>query len=114
MKLFRTMTILLALCVGALAMTGCDEQGAGEAEGEHATVESGTHEGTIKKVNPDESEIYVDSDGQELELYFTEETELTRDGEAVEFPELEEGQSVEVEIEKVGQRLDPLSVKILE
>lgn len=93
------------LLAGAFAMTGCDKE---------ATVESGTYEGTIAKVNPDEDEIYVDADGQELELYFTEETELTRGGEEAEFDALEKGQTVEVEVEKTGQRLDPVSVEIKE
>lgn len=78
-------------------------------------VESGTYEGTIQKVVPAESEIYVEMDnGDVLELYFIEDTQLTMGGNEVEFSMLEEGQKVEVEVEKVGQRLDPLSVKILE
>jgi hypothetical protein len=115
------MTVLLTLSLGAVALSGCENQQAetkdeaeGEAEGEHAVVESGTYTGTIQEVNADESEIYVDADGKELELYFIEETELTQNGEAAEFSALEKGQKVEVEIKKVGKRLDPLSVKILE
>lgn len=79
------------------------------------SVSSGTYQGTIQEVNAEETEIYVlTQEGDELELYFTEETTLTRDGESVPFSTLEEGQQVEVEVEKVGQRLDPVSVKILE
>ena len=78
-------------------------------------VESGTYEGTIQEVEPSKTEIYVETeDDQTLELYFTDETELTRNGSPVEFSELEEGQRVEVEVEKTGQRLDPISVRILE
>jgi hypothetical protein len=78
-------------------------------------VESGTYQGTIKEVEPAKDEIYVSTeDGETLELYFTEETELTKMGEPADFGMLQEGQKVEVEVEKVGQRLDPLSVKILE
>lgn len=78
-------------------------------------VESGTYEGTVKKVEASKTEIYVETtDDQVLELYFTEETELTRNGSTVDFSELEKGQAVEVEVEKTGKRLDPLSVKILE
>jgi hypothetical protein len=91
-----------------------EEEAEGEQEGEHAVVESGTYTGTITEVNADESEIYVDADGKELELYFIEDTELTQAGEAAEFSALEKGQKVEVEIKKVGKRLDPMSVKILE
>jgi len=78
-------------------------------------VESGAYQGTIKEVEAEKSEIYVSTDdGKTLELYFIEETKLTRNGEEVPFSTLEEGQKVEVEVEKVGQRLDPLTVKIME
>ena len=60
-------------------------------------------------------EIYVETeDGKELELYFTEETELLKDGSMVDFEALEQGQQVEVTVEKVGKRLDPVKVVILE
>lgn len=78
-------------------------------------VESGTYQGTIKEVEADKDEIYVTTDDNKtLELYFTETTSLTRNGSEVDFSELEEGQKVEVEVEKVGKRLDPISVKIME
>lgn len=78
-------------------------------------VESGTYEGTIQEVNAQESEIYVKTaDGKTLELYFIEETELVKDTTAVPFDSLANGQKVRVEVEKVGQRLDPLRVEILE
>ena len=78
-------------------------------------VESGKYEGTITEVEADKDEIYVETaDKQVLELYFTDDTKLTRAGEIVEFTVLEEGQMVEVEVEKVGKRLDPISVVIVE
>ncbi|MCH4822788.1 hypothetical protein ML462_06350 [Gramella lutea] len=78
-------------------------------------VESGTYQGNIKEVEADKTEIYVTTnDNKTLELYFTETTSLTRNGNEVEFSELKEGQKVEVEVEKNGKRLDPVSVKILE
>ncbi len=78
-------------------------------------VESGTYQGTIDKVEPEKTEIYVTtSDDKTLELYFTENTSLTQNGETVDFSNLQKGQKVEVQIEKVGQRLDPISVQILE
>ncbi|WP_440999838.1 hypothetical protein [Fodinibius sp. SL11] len=78
-------------------------------------VESGTYEGTIQEVNAEESEIYVKTaDNKTLELYFIEETELVKDTTAVPFDSLAMGQKVRVEVEKVGQRLDPLRVEILE
>ena len=78
-------------------------------------VESGTYTGTIDEVEADKSEIYVKTDDDKLlELYFTESTTLTRNGEVVPFDQLEEGGKVEVEVEKVGNRLDPKAVRILE
>ena len=78
-------------------------------------VDSGTYEGTIQEVNAEESEIYVNiSDEQTLELYFIDGTELVKDTTSVPFDSLATGQKVRVEVEKVGQRLDPLRVEILE
>ncbi|UII30638.1 hypothetical protein LVD17_20300 [Fulvivirga ulvae] len=78
-------------------------------------VESGTYQGTIDEVEADKTEIYVKTaDNKTLELYFTEQTTLTQNGEAVNFEVLKEGMKVEVEVEKVGQRLDPIAVKVLE
>lgn len=78
-------------------------------------VESGVYQGTVHEVEADKSEIYVKTgDGKLLELYFTETTTLTKDGQTVPFSELAEGKKVEVEVKKEGKRLDPVSVKILE
>lgn len=83
--------------------------------GDTDVVESGTYQGTIKEVEAEKTEIYVETeDNKTLELYFTESTTLTRNGENVDFSSLSTGQKVEVEVEKVGQRLDPISVEILE
>ena len=78
-------------------------------------VDSGTYQGTVEEVEADKTEIYVKTaDGKLLELYFTETTSLTRNGETVTFDQLAEGQKVEVQVEKDGKRLDPIAVKILE
>lgn len=78
-------------------------------------VESGTYQGTVEEVEADKTEIYVKTaDDRLLELYFTESTTLTKNGQTVDFAELVEGQKVEVEVKKEGNRLDPVSVKILE
>jgi cold shock protein len=78
-------------------------------------VESGTYQGSVKKVVPEKTEIYVSTDdGKTLELYFTESTTLTRNGETVTFDQLKEGDRVEVQVEKVGQRLDPVAVRMLD
>ena len=78
-------------------------------------VESGVYQGTVDEVEADETEIYVKTaDGKLLELYFTDKTTLTKDGQTVPFSELAEGKKVEVEVKKEGKRLDPVSVKIIE
>lgn len=78
-------------------------------------VESGVYQGTVAEVEADKTEIYVKTaDGKLLELYFTETTSLTRNGETVTFDQLVEGQKVEVDVKKNGKRLDPVAVKILE
>lgn len=78
-------------------------------------VASGTYQGTVDEVEAAKTEIYVKTDDNKtLELYFTDETKLTRSGSKVEFSELKKGQKVEVEVEKTGKRLDPISVKIME
>jgi cold shock protein len=78
-------------------------------------VESGVYTGTIEEVEADKTEIYVKTaDDKLLELYFTESTTLTKDGQTVPFTELAEGQKVEVDVKKEGNRLDPISVKILQ
>ncbi|MFO7940378.1 MAG: hypothetical protein R6U66_11590 [Bacteroidales bacterium] len=83
--------------------------------GQTDAVDSGTYEGTVQKVEPEKTEIYVKTEGgKTLELYFTDETKLTQAGEKVAFSMLKKGQKVEVKVEKVGKRLDPLTVKILE
>ena len=90
-----------------VAMVSCGEK--------TDVVDSGTYQGTVDEVEADKSEIYVKTaDGKLLELYFTETTTLTRNGETVAFDQLAEGQKVEVEVKKDGKRLDPISVKILE
>lgn len=76
-------------------------------------VDSGTYDGTVSEAKPDEQEIYVDLDnGKTIELYFTETTSLTKNGQTVEFSELGKGVDVEVEVEKKGKKLEPIAVKI--
>lgn len=78
-------------------------------------VPSGTYTGTAKKVDPEEKEIYVETqDGKILELYFTDTTSLTKNGETVMFDQLKQGGKVEVTVEKKGNRLEPMEVKIMD
>jgi cold shock protein len=78
-------------------------------------VETGTYQGTVDKVEAGKSEIYVETaDGKRLELYFTDSTSLTQNGSKVSFDQLAKGKKVEVDVEKMGKRLDPKAVRILE
>ena len=98
---------LLSAALTILILISCGEK--------TDVVDSGVYQGTVQEVELDKTEIYVKTaDDKLLELYFTESTTLTRNGQTVEFTELAEGQKVEVEVRKEGQRLDPVSVKILE
>ena len=72
-----------------------------------------TVEGTISKVVPAKKEIYVMSEGKKYEFYFRDFTTLTQNGEAKEFDVLKVDQKVKVETKKVGKRLDPVKVEIL-
>lgn len=76
-------------------------------------VDSGTYKGTIKEVKPEEKEIYLETESDKtLELYFTDSTKLTKGGAAVDFSALKKNAKVEVTIEKMGKKLNPLKVKI--
>lgn len=103
MKLYRILVTAFLIFI----LTSCGEK--------TDVVESGVYQGTVHEVEADKSEIYVKTgDGKLLELYFTETTALTKDGQTVPFSELAEGKKVEVEVKKEGKRLDPISVKILD
>jgi len=96
--------IFLGLILSSFLLFGCSET---------KVVESGTYEGTIKKVEADKSEIYVTLDeGGVIELYFIDETELLQGENPAEFSALEAGQKVEITLRKTGKRLDPLKVVI--
>ncbi len=104
-KLLKTTLSMIVLFCGSLIFQACQSTD---------VVESGTYKGTISEVEADKDEIYVKTDDNKtLELYFTEETRLTRNGSPADFAVLEEGMKVEVEVEKVGNRLDPIAVKVL-
>lgn len=72
-----------------------------------------TIEGTISKVVPEKKEIYVVAEGKKHEFYFKENTELTQNGTPAEFTALKVDQKVKVDAKKVGRRLDPVKVDIL-
>lgn len=101
----RYATAPLLLCSLLLPLAaGCEDD-----------VPSGTYSGTIERVVADEREIYVNTDdGRELELYFTDQTQLTRAGQPAEFPVLANGQKVRIEVVNEDGDLRPVRVEILE
>ena len=113
MKTNITLIAVLAVC--ALAPFALAAEDSSEEIRNTTVVESGTYQVTATKVDPEEKEIYVTTaDGKRLELYFSDATKLTRDGQAVAFDSLKNGQKLEVQVEKDGNKLKPLSVAILE
>ncbi|HMB21128.1 MAG TPA: hypothetical protein VKQ10_08675 [Spirochaetota bacterium] len=102
-KILVVLTVILAVAFVA----GCGSK--------TDVVESGEYTGTIKKVEADKREIYVNlEEGKLIELYFTDETELTKNDTPAEFSELAAGQKVNVTVKRTGNRLDPTAVNILE
>jgi hypothetical protein len=90
-------------------------QACGEGTESYDVVESGSYMGTIAEVEADEEEIYVDLDnGKKLELYFTPQTQVMRGENQASFSDLQEGGKIEVTVEKKGQRMEPVAVKIME
>jgi hypothetical protein len=113
----KTIAFLAALSLVSFApVQGVEPKSGGSVEIEKTdVVDSGTYKGTAHKVDPEEKEIYFKTDdGKLLELYLKDKTNLTKEGKAVEFDELKEGQKLEVQVEKKGDKLNPLSVKIME
>jgi hypothetical protein len=110
------MKTMLALLVSALALGSAIASDDSSKEIHNTSVvDSGTYQVTAKKVDADEKEIYVTTaDGKTLELYFSETTKLTQGGKEVAFDALKNGQKLEIQVEKAGNKLKPLAVSILE
>lgn len=78
-------------------------------------VQSGTYTGTAIIVDSEQNEIYVRlNDTTTIELYFSEETQVMQDNQRVGFDALQEGQTVEVEVERSGESLNPKMVRIVD
>lgn len=109
--------LMAVIAATATAFIACNNnRNSSSEEIEHTdVVPSGTYMGVAERVDPGEREIYVKtSDGKTLELYFTDNTQLLQNDQPVEFSALAEGQNVEVTVEKMGERLEPMTVKIME
>lgn len=77
-------------------------------------VPTGTYTGEAIIVDAEQKEIYVRlNDTTTIELYFSNETQIMRNGEQVQFDALQQGQTVEVDLEKSGESLKPKTVKIM-
>lgn len=110
------MKTLIALLISALTLgsTLATEDSSKEIRNT-SVVDSGTYTVTAKKVDPEEKEIYVTTaEGKTLELYFSDATKLTQGGKTVTFDALKNGQKLEVQVEKTGNKLTPVAVTILE
>ncbi len=111
--------LILTVAIAAfslIAFQACNNSGSSSTEVENTdVVPSGTYTGTADKVDPDEKEVYVKTnDGKMLELYFTDQTKLTQNGQTATFDALKKGQNLEVTVEKKGNRLEPMAVNILQ
>ena len=71
-------------------------------------------EGIIVKVVPSKKESYVLADGKKHEYYFSDNTKILAHDKEIAFDELKEGNSVKVTANKIGKRLDPITVEIKE
>ena len=108
-------TLMVAVAVFSYVPVACAEDDSSKEIHNTSVVESGTYQVTAKRVDPEEKEIYVTTeDGKTLELYFSDATKLTQGGKDVAFDALKNGQKLEVQVEKDGNKLRPLAVTILE
>lgn len=105
---------LLAVFSIGIANAADDEKKELDAE-EVSVVEDGTYTVTAHIVDDEEEELYVKmDDGRILELYIKSDTKLMHDGEMIEFEKFEKGQTLEIEVEKDGDHMKPISVAIVE
>lgn len=113
----KIMLMLAIMATTGIGFVACNnnKNSSSEEIAHTDVVPSGTYTGVAEKVDPDEKEIYVKtSDGKTLELYFTDNTQLLQNDQPAEFSSLAEGQNLEVTVEKKGERLEPITVKIVQ
>ena len=78
-------------------------------------VNSGIYIGTVTDAVEHAREFYVKLNNDSLvRLNFSSETTLTKNGETVPFGELKKDSKVEVKLERMEEKMNPISVKILE
>ncbi|MHA6279661.1 hypothetical protein ACXYMT_05720 [Salinimicrobium sp. CAU 1759] len=96
-------------------MNSLDTTMAGEKELENTDlVDSGTYTGTATIVDSQQEEVYVQlNDTTIIELYFSNDTQIMRNGQTVDFDALKQGQKLEVQVERSGESLKPMRVSII-
>lgn len=117
MKFMKKLIMITMLATFSMtAFQACNDGDSSSSEVKNTdVVPSGTYTGTAYKVDPDEKEIYVKTnEGKTLELYFTDNTAVTQNGQTVSFDALKKDQNLEVTVEKKGNRLEPMTVKIMQ
>lgn len=98
----------LIVCI-LFVVAGCGSEG-----GDATSVDSGSYTGTISEVNADEQKITVAvPDSGTLDLSFSDSTEVVKNFMSMPFDSLRTDREVRVEVEKVGDRLDPKIVHLL-
>lgn len=113
--MYKFVLLAVSAALVSLSAVSASENDSSKEIRNTSVVESGTYRVTAKKVDAEEKEIYVTmEDGKILELYFSDATKLTRGGKDAEFSALKNGQKLEVQVEKDGNKLKPLAVSILE
>lgn len=111
--LTTSLTCLFAIFSLSIASAGDTEKKELDQE-EVSVIESGTYKVTAHIVDDEEKEIYVKmEDGKILELYIKKDTKLRKGDEKIDFSAFKKGQALEIEIEKHGDHMKPVSVEIL-
>lgn len=113
--MYKYLPFAVAAALVSVSTASASEDDSSKEIRNTSVVESGTYQVVAKRVDAEEKEIYVTmEDGKILELYFSDATKLTQGGKDAEFGALKNGQKLEVQIEKDGNKLKPLAVSILE
>ena len=109
-KRIRTPLVFIALILISLTIL----QFCGK-EKDTVLVSSGTYNGIVTDAVEPAREFYLKlNDDSLVRLNFIGETTLKKNEETVPFSELKEGTKVEVELEKMEDKMAPISVKILD
>lgn len=110
-------TFIRSLCVLACVLTlngGIMTPHESAFAAESVAAKTSEIEGEIVKIVPAKREIYVLSAEKKHEYYFNDTTTVTKGDSAAQFDDLKTGMKVKVTANKIGKRLDPTAVKILE